>query len=97
MSRLEEAERRLGYALARLEDAVNARPQVTSLEESRAEFVGDRPDLESECQTLRAECDRLRRAHAELEERHKTLMAVASRAGNQLDSAIGEINDLLET
>jgi hypothetical protein len=96
MSALAAAEQRLKTSLARLEAALAIRQTDSGRVAETHRLEAERAALDKDCEILRAECDRLRRRVEELEQRHEALAAVASRAGDRLDTAIDEIKGLLE-
>ena len=90
MSPLEKAQLRLDQALVRLEQTLT---ETSGLGGSAGALP---PGLDTEVQALRVECDALRRQLQASFERHARLQAVIGEVGGKLDTAIGELDDLLE-
>lgn len=94
MSALEAAERRVVDALARLEGALVLRPTPERWSAERAELEQRLAVLDRDCDLLRAECDRLRRALEELEGRHGRLREVAAGVEARLGGLVEELDEL---
>jgi chromosome segregation ATPase len=92
MASLNVAEDRARTALGRLERALHGLASADRAADPRAAL--ERAALERDCELLRAECDRLRRDLAGLDERHARLAAVVEEVEGRLDGAVTQLDEL---
>jgi chromosome segregation ATPase len=88
MSAIDQAQARLDAALERLERALETRRQSADQATDAA--------LGAEVEGLRGECESLRERLAQAEARHDKLKAAMASMGTRLDTAIGELDGLIE-
>jgi chromosome segregation ATPase len=88
MSAIDQAQARLDAALDRLERALEARRRSADQAADTA--------LAAEVEGLRAECESLRERLGQAEARHERLKGAMAAMGTRLDSAIGELDSLIE-
>ena len=89
MTAIDHAQARLDAALDRLERALE-----------RKRSAADQPTdaaLKSEVEGLREECQELRARLAAAETQHQKLKGAMAAMGTRLDTAIGELDNLIET
>lgn len=99
MTELESAERHLGEALRRLENALARRlSRAPGADQQRVlqEIAAERDALARDVAVLRSECDRLSTALREAQQENWAIREASETVARRLDGSIGEIDRMLQ-